>query len=524
MTTAIDVQFYGFLFFIWLISTLLIQSFIKKRSKSQAAPSVLHPPSPPALPIIGHLHVLSLNLPKSFKNLASKYGPLMRINIGASACFVVSNAAVAKEILKTHDLSFASRPEFGSSDYSIYRGSRFLTAEYGTYWRFMRKICMTELLSASQLSRFIDVREQEIMRLMEILVKRSGAGEVCDLGAELMTMANNVVCRMAMSTRCTESADEAAEVRGLVKEILKLGGKLSLGEVLGPLKKFDLFGFGKRLRALLLQFDALVEGIMMEHEKKRIDGGREKKDMMDILLEIYRDETAEVKLSRNDIKSLFLDIFLAGTETMSVAMQWTLAELINHPQVFKKLREEIDSVLGPTKLVEESDIPNLPYLQSVVKESLRLHPPAPLLIRQCREDCRINGYDILENSRILINLYSVMRDPDLWKDPAEFVPERFLVSSIENFGDQQQKEIRDQIFHYIPFGSGRRACPGASLVAAVMHVAIGALVQCFDWKIKGGDQKLNMEEGLGFSAGMTSPLACYPIIRINPLEITLLSK
>ncbi|KAI8558947.1 hypothetical protein RHMOL_Rhmol04G0136000 [Rhododendron molle] len=389
-------------------------------------------------------------------------------------------------------------------------------AEYGTYWRFMKKLCMTELLSAPQINKFVDIRREEMMRLVGVLVESSSKRAAVDLGEELMIMTNNVICRMAMSTRCSSSADESKEIRSLVKGILDLAPKFSLGELLGPLGKLDLFGYGKKLKELMSQFDDLAERIMREHEERRESKEeRERRDMMDILLEISGDGSAEVKITRKDIKSFLMELFMAGTETVSVALQWTLAELINHPEVYKKLRDEIRTVVGSDRLVEESDVPNLPYLQAVVKEGLRLHAPAPMIFRKAREDCKILGYDIPENSRIIFNVYAIMRDPNSWEEPTRFVPERFFVGSGTEKHYLNQVDIKGRTFNYLPFGSGRRGCPGSSLASTVNHLTVATLVQCFDWKIKGGD-KFDMEEGSGLSSGVANPIVCYPITRFNP--------
>lgn len=210
------------------------------------------------------------------------------------------------------------------------------------------------------------------------------------------------------------------------------------------------------------------------------------------------------------------ELFMAGTETVSVALTWTLAELINHPKVFEKLRDEINTVVGSKRLLQESDVPKLPYLQAVVKESLRLHAPAPLIFRRCGEDCKINGYDILANERIAFNVYAIMRDPSSWDNPLEFLPERFMVESRDTY-DHYQMDIKGQNFNIFPFGSGRRGCPGASLALAVLHSAVGLLVQCFDIEVQGGG-KINMEEGSGLSAGLAHPLMCYVTTHVNPLQ------
>ncbi|KAH0971975.1 hypothetical protein GBA52_024131 [Prunus armeniaca] len=508
----IDMPYYYFPFFICFIFAFLVHFFIKSYLKPK--PSSQDPPSPPALPIIGHLHLIGSVLPKSFQTLARRYGiPLMQLRLGAATCIVVSSAEVAREIFKTHDIIFSSRPEFGSSEHFIYRGSRFLLAPYGEYWRFMKKLCMNKLLAAPQLNLSVDIRTEEVANLVEKVTKRAREGQPCDLSSELTTLTNNTICRMVMSTRCSGSDNEAEEIKKLIDECMKLGAKLSVGDVLGPLKIFDFSGTAKKLGSVLQRFDGLVERIMKEHEG-RSEIGEKGRDLMDILLEIYRDPTSEVKLSRNDIKSFLLDIFMAGTDTSSAAMQWTMGELLSHPQAYKKLREEIDIVVGVKRLVRESDIPNLPYLGAVIKETLRLHPSGPFIIRECGEDCKVYGSIVKAKARILINAYAIMRDPDLWTDPDEFIPERFLDSSEEKIGEHLM-ELKGQNFRYIPFGSGRRGCPGASLAMLVMHSTIAALVQCFDWKVKDGE-KIDLELGSGFAAEMAKSLVLYPIARLHP--------
>ncbi|KAK6244111.1 hypothetical protein QUC31_010520 [Theobroma cacao] len=509
-----DILYYP-LFLIWFITALLVHSFIKRFLKPSRT-RVPDPPSPPALPFVGHLHLVSSVLPKSFQALAGRYGPLMQIRLGASSCVVVSNATVAKEIFKTQELNFSSRPEFGSSEYFIYRGSRFVLAQYGDYWRFMKKLCMTRLLAVPQLDLFTDIRDQEKVKLVESVMKCCKEGKPCDLSSELTTLTNNTICRMAMSTRCSGNDNDAAEIKELIRTCLQLSGKISVGDVLGPLKILDFSGNGQKLKAALLKYDRLADRIIKEHQEEAMKGldKNQRKDLLDILLEVCKDPTAEVKISMKDIKSFLLDIFMAGTDTSSAAMQWAMGKLINHPKAFQKLRNEINSVVGPNRLVKESDVPNLPYLRAVVRETLRLHPSAPLIIRECAEDCKVNGFIVKAKTRVLVNVFAVMRDPDSWTNPNEFEPERFLESSDERIGEHQM-EFKGQNFRFLPFGSGRRGCPGASLAMLVMHAAVGSLVQCFDWKVKDGE-KVDLGLGSGFASEMARPLVCYPIARFNP--------
>ncbi|XP_028777561.1 3,9-dihydroxypterocarpan 6A-monooxygenase-like [Neltuma alba] len=503
-----SILFYSMSCLVLLICTMLFiaKSFSVQVLNSGTKPRT--PPSPPALPVIGHLHLVGSVIPKSFQNLARLYGPLMQLRLGASKTLIVSNAQVAGEVYKTHELNFCYRPEFGSSDHDTYTGSYFITAPYGLYWRFMKKLCVTQLLSTSQLGRFTHVRDQEVKNLLDSLLQCSREAKACDLSLKLTSLTNNILCRTAMSTTC-----DAEHIYRLVRGCLELGAKLSLGEVLGPLAKFDLFGYGRKVAKVKGELDQILETIMEEHEKElshKTCEEEERKDMMDILLQVYKDPNAEVKLKRNDLKAFFLEILLAGTDTTSVALQWAMAEIINHPGVLNRLREEMDSMVGTRRLVKESDVPNLPYLRAVVKEVLRLHPSAPFALRQSAEDCSINGYDVKGQTRTLVNVYAIMRDPQVWPNPEEFLPERFL--------EGNAMEMKGQDLSYVPFGSGRRGCPGASFALTVMHSTIAALIQCFDWKVKGGT-KVDTTEGSGFSVGLAKPLVCYPITRLDLFSV-----
>ena len=145
----------------------------------------------------------------------------------------------------------------------------------------------------------------------------------------------------------------------------------------------------------------------------------------------------------------YYDLFVGSTGTSSEVILWTVTELINHPFVFNKVRKEINSVVGSARLVEESDVENLPNLQAVLKETLRLYPPLPVTTRKCRQSCEIGGFEIPQETKVLINLYAIMRDPDLWNNPNEFQPERFLVSSEKQ---ESMKYKHDETFSFPPFG------------------------------------------------------------------------
>ncbi|KAK3217698.1 hypothetical protein Dsin_011668 [Dipteronia sinensis] len=520
---AVDVTEYYFLFLIWLISTVVMHFIIKIWANSLNKQKPRPPPGPLALPIIGHLHLLSSTLPKSLKTLANRYGPLMQIRMGDTLFVIVSDANTAEKVLKTHDIDFASKYEPGPSQKLLYKGCSFINAPYSLYWRFMKKICVTKLFTSSQLQRFTHVREEERTKLLKTLIGRSETGEPCDLSKELEALTSLMIYRMTMGNRSSSlssSGDynysvEAMEMRRHIRNIMECGKKYAVIEVFGPLRRFDLFGNGKRIEMAFLGYDQRLEQIIHEYEENRmnniIDGENEEKDVMDILLETCRDSSAEVMITISHIKYLFMEIFMASVDSTSTAMQSAMAEIINRPEIFKKLREEINSVVGSNQLVKESDVPNLPYLQAVLKETLRLHPPGPMLRRTATVDSKINGYDIKAGTKMFVNCYAIMRDPNVWKDPDKFMPERFL-----NCCDRVM-DFKGQDFCYLPFGSGRRACFGAPHAAYVIHATVASLVQCFDWKLEGGD-KAGIDIVSGYTGAMAHPLVCYPIVNFDPFK------
>jgi hypothetical protein len=295
-----------FYIFSFLLALLIFTLIVNNKRTTNGSSKFKPPPCPRSLPIIGHLHHLGSVIPKSFQTLSHQYGPLIQLNLGASTSIVVSNAQVAKQVMKTHDLNFSYRPQFGSSHDYLYEGSYFITAPYGPYWRFMKKICVTKLLSSSQLGHFIHIREQELEKLLKSLVVCSSENRSTDLGLDLTTLTNNILCRMSMGTTCFQKYNiDPKVIQCLVREFMHVGAKLSMGEVLGPLGKFDLFGYGKKLTKIVGEFDKILEGFLKEHEE-RINTEDCQGDMMDILLEVYRNENAEVRLTRNDIKAFFL--------------------------------------------------------------------------------------------------------------------------------------------------------------------------------------------------------------------------
>ncbi|XP_050384352.1 cytochrome P450 93A3-like [Argentina anserina] len=511
-TMETDFQGYIILFLVWLVSTILVRTILAKFRTSSRLP-----PSPMALPIIGHLHLLAPIPHQALYKLSIRLGPLVHIFLGSVPCVVVSSPEMAKEFLKTHEASFSNRPYIAAVDYLTYGSADFSFAPYGPYWKFMKKLCMSELLGGRTLDQLHPVRREEMTSFIVLMLNKAKKNEAVDIGAELMSVTNNIISRMLMGQSCSASEKEADEVRKLVKAVAELTGKFNLSDFIWFCKNLDLQGFGKRLKEVRDHFDTMMERIIKEHHearKKKKELGEtddDVKDLLDILLDISEDETSEIRLTSENIKAFILDIFAAGTDTSAITTEWALAELINHPDIMSKARQEIDSIIGNNRLVKESDIANLPYLQAIVKETLRLHPTGPLIVRESTEPCAIGGYEIPAKTRLFVNVWAVNRDPGHWEKPLEFEPERF---TRKEGNGKSQLDVRGQNFHLLPFGSGRRGCPGTSLALQVVQTTLAAMIQCFEWKVPNGT--VDMEEGLGITLPRAHPLVCVPVARLNP--------
>ncbi|KAL2225905.1 cytochrome P450 93A3-like [Sesamum indicum] len=506
-----EIQEYIIFLLIWLIPTVLLRGFMKKKSSPRL------PPSPLALPIIGHLHLLSSIPHQAFYKISSRYGPLIHLYLGSVPCVVASSPEICKEFLKTHEISFSNRPKTVVSDYVTYGSQDFSFAPYGDHWKFVKKLCISRLLGGQTLDLLQPIRRQEINYLIELVSMKAKAGESVAIGSELIRMSNNVISRMVLSRRLSGDENEATEIREQVREITALTGQFNLSDFIWFCKNLDVQGFGKRLKSVMGRFDKMMEKIIEEHQSERrkfnqrSKEGEVAKDLLHILLDIAEDESSEMKLTRENIKGFILDLFLAGTDTSAITIEWTLAELINHPKILQKAVQEIDSVVGKNRVVQESDIPNLPYLQAIVKESLRIHPSGPIVVRESTEDCTISGYHIPAKTRLFVNVWAVGRDPNHWQNPLEFRPERFLA---EDGSGKGQLDVRGQHYQLLPFGSGRRSCPGTSLALLVVQTALAAMIQCFDWKVEG---IVDMEEAPSMTLPRANPLICFPVPRLNPI-------
>ena len=196
---------------------------------------------------------------------------------------------------------------------------------------------------------------------------------------------------------------------------------------------------------------------------------------------------------------------IGSTDTSLHVIEFAMAELLNKPDIMKRAQQELDEVVGKDKIVEESHIPKLPYILAIMKESLRLHPVVPLLIpHRPSETTVVSGFTIPKDSKILINVWAIHRNPDVWENPLEFDPNRFLDQSYDFNGND---------FNYIPFGSGRRMCAGIAMGERVVLYNIATLLHSFDWKLP-QEERVEVEEKFGITLKLKSPLITTPVLRL----------
>ncbi|XP_021810845.1 cytochrome P450 CYP736A12-like [Prunus avium] len=472
------------------------------------------PPGPWALPVIGNLHMLG-NLPhRSLRDLAKKYGPIMSMRLGTKTTIVVSSPEAAELFLKTHDTIFASRPKVQSSDYLSYGTKGMGFSEYGPYWRHIRKLCTLQLLCPSKIEAFAPLRREEVGLLVESLKKAAAEGQVVDLSEKVGELIEGITYRMVLGSK----NDDTFDVKGIIEEIMLLTGAVNIGDYLPFLSPFDFQGLTKRMKRLSKTIDQLLEKIIGEHQQVSQSGqahqGHHHKDFVDVMLSLMHqplnpNDEQVYMIDRTNVKAILLDMISGAFDTSATAIVWTLAELLRHPRVMKHLQQELQSVIGTDRMVEESDLPKLGYLNMVLKESFRLHPVAPLLITHASmEDITVEGHDIPKKSTIFINVWAIGRDPNVWSENVEeFYPERFIDGNID---------LRGHDFELLPFGSGRRGCPAMQLGLTTVRLALANLVHCFNWDLPSGlkPEDVDMTETFGLSLSKTKRLLVMPIYRL----------
>ncbi|XP_078430203.1 cytochrome P450 superfamily protein [Wolffia australiana] len=489
-----------------VLLALLVQRLLSLLTLSRRAPL---PPGPKGWPILGNLPQLGAKPHQTLSSLSRKHGPLFSLHFGSVHVVVAASASVAAAFLKTHDANFSNRPPNSGAEHVAYNYRDMVFAPHGSLWRALRRICSVRLFTAKAMDEFSQVREEEAAELVRALL----AGGSVELGQMVNVCAVNALSRAVMGRRVFGNGlgKEAEEFKKMVVELMQVAGVFNVGDFVPWLAWADPQGVVAKMKGLHRRYDELLNSIMKSHEANVGTGNDLLSSMMGMRGQPIDKEGTVI--SDVEIKAVLLNLFTAGTDTTSSTVEWAMAELIRHPSILKAAREEIDAVVGKSRLVSDSDLNSLIYLQAVVKEVFRLHPPTPLsLPRMAAESCEINGYHIPKNATLLVNVWAIARDPDEWPRPLEFLPSRFLPG-----GDHADADVKGTDFELIPFGAGRRVCVGMSLGLRVVQFLTATLVHAFDWELPPGltPEKLDMEEAYGLTLQRAVPLNVRPVPRLN---------
>ncbi|XP_015693653.2 dolabradiene monooxygenase-like [Oryza brachyantha] len=495
-----------------LVSLLVV--LLARRGRSAAAHGLRLPPGPWQLPVIGSLHHLAGKLPhRAMRDLARRHGPVMLLRVGEVPTLVVSSRDAAREVMRTHDTAFATRPLSATLRVLTSGGRDIIFAPYGDYWRQLRKIAVTELLSVRRVVSFRSIREEEVGAMLRSVAAAAAARRAVDLRAAVSALVADTTVRAVMGDRCKD--------RDVFLE--ELGRSIQLA---GGFNPADLWP-SSRLAGLLSRavrqavecrdtVFGILDGIIQEHLERMTagDSGGAGDDLLDVLLRIQKEGGLQFPLDMEAIKAIIFDIFGAGSETSATTLEWAIAELVRKPEAMKKATDEVRRAFAADGAVSEGALGELKYLHLVVRETFRLHAPVPLLLpRECQEPCQVLGYDVPRGTQVVVNAWALGRDEQYWPGgpPEEFRPERFA-----DGGASAGVDFRGADFELLPFGAGRRMCPGMAFGLANVELPLAALLFHFDWEAPGvkDPAELDMTEAFGITARRKASLLLRPTLRV----------
>ncbi|KAH6810243.1 hypothetical protein C2S51_024005 [Perilla frutescens var. frutescens] len=542
---------------LFLVVTTLTAFFLFNQLRNPTNKQRRLPRAGGALPIIGHLHLLSGKqlLHKTLAAMAEKYGPVFTVKLGSQENLVVSSWETAKECFTTLDKVFADRPNATVTRILGYNGAMFGFAPYGPYWRQMRKIATFELLSHRRIDMMSHIRASELQtslkKLYDLWAVDGNRVRTVDMKVWFDDLTMNTFVRMIGGKRFNDGGDQGRNRhKDLIRDFMYFFGVFVLSDAIPSLAWLDLQGHQRSMKRIAKELDDLVGEWLEEHKEKRkttrykssvVDNDDEhEEDFMDAMLTVMEgedfpqfEEDTIIKATCLVTKVLFkLDFVLlwcyicftfnlficqmlmsAGSDAIMVTLTWALSLLLNNPSALKKAQEEVDAHISKDRHVNDFDIKNLVYLRAVVKETMRLYPAGPIIgFHSALEDCTLStGHHVPSGTRLLVNIWKIQRDEKLWPEPLEFRPERFMTS-------HKDVDMRGHNFELIPFGSGRRSCPGTSLALQMVHLTLASLLHCFEF-VKASDAEIDMTESSGLTNLKATPLEVYITPRLHHHQI-----
>lgn len=490
------------------------------------------PPGPRGLPFVGNLPFIEPDLHSYFAKLSQIYGPIFKLQLGRKVFIVISSAPLAKQVLKGHDAIFSNRGDPPAAAFQATYGAIDIAFSPNCpEWRTLRKVFIREMMSNSGLDACYAIRQEEVKEMLKEVYGKIGSP--VNIGELMFLTTLNATTRMLWGTSLRGKDRDIGDVqiRHVVREIIDLIGAPNISDLFPVLARFDVQGVESKAKKHMLLFDKLFESSIGSRMKDELASGEEKKDgkvsknFLQFLLK-------QSSLSRNQIKALFVvniylflcfvdytntinadfflmnlnckqDVISGSTDTSSTTVEWAMAELLQHPEITRKACKELEQVVGNDNIVEEVHTAKLHYLNAILKETLRLHPPLPLLLQHSPSTtCNVSGYTIPKGSIVYVNVWTIHRNPEAWKNPLEFQPDRFLK-------DGELGDFRGNDFNYLPFGSGRRVCVGIPLAEKMVLHVLANLLHHFKWNLPEG-MKLDLSEKFGIVLKKSEPLMAIP--------------
>ncbi|GER35092.1 cytochrome P450 [Striga asiatica] len=430
-----------------------------------------YPPGPISWPIIGNMGLMGQLTHRGLAQLAKRYGGIFHLRMGFLHMVAISSPDAARQVLQAHDAILSNRPATLAITYLTYNRADMAFAHYGPFWRQMRKLCVMKLFSRKRAESWASVRA-EVDRMVRAV--SAGSGKPVNVGELVFGLTKDIIYQAAFGSGSREGQEEFIEI---LQEFSKLFGAFNVADFVPCLGWVDPQGLNGRLVRARASLDGFIDTIIDEHmrQKEKTENGPVDSDMVDELLAFYGGDDGKV----------------------ASAIEWAMSELMRSPNDLRKVQQELADVVGLGRKVEEPDFEKLTYLQCCIKEVLRLHPPIPLLLHEASADAVVSGYHIPAGTRVMINAWAIARDESAWEDAESFKPARFLVGGAPDF--------RGSDFEFIPFGSGRRSCPGMQLGLYALEMAVAHLLHCFDWELPDGMKPGDLDMGDVF--GLTAPLA-----------------
>lgn len=451
-------------------------------------------PGPRGFPVLGSISLMSSTTAhQRLQAEADRLGAkrLMALSLGETRVIVTSSPDVAKEILNSS--VFADRP-VKESAYMLMFNRSIGFASYGVYWQTLRKIASMHLFSPKQISSF----ESQRLEIANQMVSVFGKGETIRVRETLIraSLNNMMYSVFGRKYRLGSPNKESEAVTEMVAEGYEVLSILNWSDHLPWLANLDPQSIRFRCSQITSKVNCFVSRIIAEHKARTGDGNT--KDFVDVLLSLQGPD----KLSESDMAAVLWEMIFRGTDTVAILIEWILARMVLHPKIQSMVQKELDHIVGESGRLTESDIPAMLYLPAVIKEVLRLHPPGPLLswARLAITDTTVDGRHVPAGTTAMVNMWAIMRDPEVWDNPLEFNPDRFLKKE----GNADFSVFGNDL-RLAPFGSGRRSCPGKSMSFTTVTFWVASLLHEYEWCTT-EQNPVDLSEVLKLSCEMANPL------------------